>query len=83
MNGIDGVVKHRSPSNYNKNIYKIIFNKADIRGNEDVSGKDIITSIVTKRPIVEVWINVEERKLIKVQEMPVNIMYENIPVAVY
>ena len=83
MNGIDGVVRHSNPQNYDKNMYKVIFNKADIRANQDVSGKDIISNVAKREPVVEVWIDVAEQKVVKIREMPEKIRYENIPVAVY
>lgn len=83
MNGINGVVRHNNPQNYDKNMYKVIFNKADMRANQEASGKDIISNVAKREPVVEVWIDVAERKVVKIQEMPEKIMYENIPVAVY
>ena len=83
MNGINGVVRHNNPQNYDKNMYKVIFNKADIRANQDVRGKDIISNVAKREPLVEVWIDVAERKVVKIQEIPDKIMYENIPVAIY
>lgn len=83
MNGIDGVVRHNNPRNYDKNMYKVIFNKAAIRANQDVSGRDIISNVAKREPVVEVWINAAEQKVVKILEMPEKIRYENIPVALY
>lgn len=82
MNGINGVIQHSNPQNYNENMYKIIYNKADIRAKQYVSGKDIITNVARRVPVVEVWIDVEKRKVVNI--LGINkIRYENIPVAIY
>lgn len=83
MNGINGRVSHRYPSNFDENMYKIIFNKADMRNNQDVSGKDIIPNVAKREPVVEVWIDTAEQKVIKILEMPEIIRYKDIPVAIY
>ena len=83
MNGINGVVSHSNPVNYDRNMYKVIFNKAHIRANKEVSGKDIISSVAKREPVVEVWIDVADQKVVKILEMPEKIRYENIPVAIY
>lgn len=83
MNGRNGVVEHTFPSNYNKNLYKIIFTKAELRTNSDVKGKDIILNVVQRIPLAEVWIDAANHKVVKVLEMPAKIMYDYIPVAVY
>lgn len=84
MNGINGdVVRHRNPQNYDRSIYKVLFNIADIRGNQEVSGIDIISNVTKREPVVEVWIDVLENKVIKILKMPEQTRYENIPVAIY
>jgi protein-S-isoprenylcysteine O-methyltransferase Ste14 len=82
MNGVKYGAGHLSPSNYDQNMYKVIFTKADIRSNKDVSGIDIITNVEKREPIVEVWVNVADHKVIKILDMP-EVKYQNIPVAVY
>ena len=82
MNGYNGFVPHSSPQNYDRNMYKVIFNKAEIRGNKEVNGIGIISNIAEREPVVEVWVNVAEQKVVKIQKID-KIAYENIPVAVY
>lgn len=83
MNGVKYRAGHRSPSNYDQNIYKVIFTKVDIRSNKDVSGIDIIANVEKREPLVEVWVNVADHKVIKILDMPEYIKYQNIPIAVY
>lgn len=82
MNGIGYMGYHSSWSNYNRNQYKIIFTKADMRSN-DITGKRIIQNVTKRRPIVEVWVNIAEGKVVDIMDMPERVMYENIPVALY
>lgn len=83
MNGVDHRQGHKSPSDYNRNIYKIIFTQAKIRSDKAVIGKDIITNVSERIPLIEVWVNVEENKVIKIEEITKDIMYKNTPVAIY
>lgn len=83
MNGIEYRSGHQSPSDYNHNLYKVIFTKAQIRGNEDVDGKDILLNVEKRNPLLEVWVDVSQNKIIEIMDMPDHIKYDNIPVAVY
>lgn len=83
MNGVEHKQGHKSPSDYDKNTYKIIFTQAKIRSDKAVIGKDIITNVSERIPLIEVWVNVEENKVIKVEEITKDIMYKNTPVAIY
>lgn len=83
MNGVNGIVSHSNPSDYDKSLYKIVFNKASLRGNKEAGGKAIISSVAKREPLLEVWINVTEKKVVKILKMPEKIRYENIPVAIY
>lgn len=83
MNGVKDGAGHASPSNYNENLYKIIFTKAIIRSDKNVSGKDIIRNVVERLPVVEVWVDISENRVIGIYEIPHKIMYKNTPVAVY
>lgn len=83
MNGISRASGHRMPSNYDRNSYKVIFNKATVRPGESASGKDILVNLLKREPVAEVWVDVSEKKVVKILEMPEEIMYENTPVALY
>ncbi len=76
-------IGHWVPSDYNKDYYKIIFTKAEIRGGREVSGKDILLNVYRREPLIEVWVDINKNKIIKIMEMPEEIMYDNIPVAIY
>lgn len=83
MNNLKYRAGHLSPSNYDKNLYKIIFTKAEIRANKAVDGKSIIKNVAKRTGIVEVWVNYEEQEVIKIAELPSKAKYENVPVAIY
>lgn len=84
MNGINGgAVRHSNPSDYDRNMYKVLFNKAAIRSHREVSGKDIIANVAKREPVLEVWIDAAGQKVVKILEMPEKIRYEDIPVAIY
>lgn len=83
MNGIGVNGYHQSSQNYDKSEYKIIITKAEMRSKADVKGKQIIQNLKSRKILAEVWVNIEEGKVVKVLDMPDNIMYEDIPVAIY
>lgn len=82
MNGYQYRKGHKSPSNYNKDLYKVIFTKADLRS-KDVTGKDILINTLRREPIIEVWVDTAEQKVVEILGMPKEIKYDNIPVAIY
>ncbi len=77
---VDG---HYSPANYDHNLYKIVFTKAELRTNATAEGKEILTSASRRFVVTEVWINLAENKVTEVKGIPAEITYENIPVPVY
>ncbi|MCX8128849.1 MAG: isoprenylcysteine carboxylmethyltransferase family protein [Clostridia bacterium] len=83
MNGIKRGSGHYSPSDYDNNSFKVILTKADIRPGKSISSKEILTNVVKRHAIIEVWVDVSGQKVTKIMEMPEKIKYENIPVAVY
>lgn len=83
MNGVEYRAGHRSPSNYDDSLYKIIFTEAKIRGNKNVVGKEILTNVLTREPLIEVWVDLRDKKVIQVLEIPDDYKYQGIPVAVY
>ncbi len=83
MNGVQITKGHKSPADYNRNLYKVIITKADMRESMDASGKEILTSVYLREPIVEVWVDLSTHTVIKVMDMPEEIKYQGVPVAVY
>jgi len=83
MNGVEYRAGHRSPSDYDDSTYKIIFTKAVIRGERPVAGKEILTDVLTREPLVEVWVNLREQRVTQVSEIPDSYKYQGIPVAVF
>jgi hypothetical protein len=72
---------HFQPADYNRNLYKIIFNKAELRPN--YQGKPFLTQVVKRTPIVEVLVDVSNQKVVSIKNPPSSVMYDNIPEAIY
>jgi hypothetical protein len=51
--------------------------------NRDFQGKDIILHTAMKTPVVEVWVDLETKKVVAIKNPPQKINYQNIPVPVY
>ena len=83
MNGVEYKAGHRSPSDYDDTQYKIIFTIAEIRENTEAIGKEILTKVLTREPLIEVWIDLKEQSVIQILELPDHYKYQGIPVAVF
>lgn len=83
MNGIALGNGHKSPDNYDKAQYKIIFTKAILKEGSPTSVKDILTHLDVRNGIVEVWVDLKSNTVTKVLPMPKKIEYDGIPEALY
>ena len=83
MNGVEYTRGHASPKDFNHNLYKIIFTKAVIRNGAEAEGRGILKSVYLREPIVEVWVDLSAHAVVKVLDLPENIKYRGVPVAVY
>ena len=83
MNGVEYTKGHKSPAGYDPNLYKVIITKADIRGGAEATGKEILTSVYLREPIVEAWVDLSAHTVVRALDMPEEIKYQGIPVAVY
>ncbi len=70
-------------ANENDHLYKIIFTRAVLSDNKIFSSKNLLSATVFTVPLVEVWIDLVDKKVIKILEPPQEINYENIPLPVY
>jgi protein-S-isoprenylcysteine O-methyltransferase Ste14 len=82
MSGIISHNGHASPANYHRNLYKIIFTKAEMRSHNAVSGKDIIKNVKTREGLAEVWVDLKDGKVIKNLRLNEG-FYKDTPVAIY
>jgi protein-S-isoprenylcysteine O-methyltransferase Ste14 len=83
MNGVEYTRGHSSPADYDPNLYKVIITKADMRDGVKATGTDILTSVYLREPIVEVWVDLLSHTVTKVMDMPEEVKYQGIPVAVF
>lgn len=83
MNEVPGGGGHHFPADYDQNLYKIVFTKADLRTNQAIEGKELLLNTVKRTPIVEVWLDLAQSKVIDIQNPPTTIKYENVPVPIY
>jgi hypothetical protein len=70
-------------SGYQKSTYKIIFSIPTFSCNCVISGKKMISSARTIKPILEVWLDISLGEVIDIKAPPVSFIYENVPVPVY
>ena len=82
MNGVKLRQGHLSPKDYDTNLFKVIITKVTIKCNNIIPTTNFLTNIYKKDPIAEIWINFSEQKVTQILDMPENIRYEGVPVAV-
>ena len=73
---------HHSPRNYDDNLYKIIITRVITR-NDGVPIENLLTNVHTREPIVEIWVDLSTQSIIQILDMPEEIMFEGIPVAIF
>ena len=83
MNKIEFGRGHYSPAVYDRDLYKVILTKAYLRDEASAIGKEILTSVYLREPIVEVWINLSSNAVVKILDIPEEIMFKGIPVSVF
>lgn len=83
MNGIKYKKGHKSPQDYNRNCYKVIFLDAFVPNTVNPSGAQILEKATMITPLVEVWIDLSSSQVTDVKSMPATIKYDGIPEAIY
>jgi protein-S-isoprenylcysteine O-methyltransferase Ste14 len=68
---------------YAKNTYKIIFAEPVFSCNCVISGKKIIGSARTIKPVMEVWLDKTLETVIDIKQPPTDDRYENVPLPVF
>jgi protein-S-isoprenylcysteine O-methyltransferase Ste14 len=68
---------------YDKSIYKIIFCEPIFSCNCAISGKKIISSARTIKPVLEVWLDMSMEKVIDIKESLTDPRYENVPLPIF
>lgn len=83
MNNVTLGQGHRSPSDYDRKQFKIILTKGVTKGNTAIPTPKLLLHLDKREPIAEIWIDLKEQKVTGILNMPENIRYEGVPVAVY
>ena len=83
MNPVEGGRGHHFPGDYDKNQYKIVFTRAEVRTSQEVEGKDILLHTVKRVPVVEVGIDLAQNQVFEIKDPPATVRYAGIPVPIY
>ncbi|MFZ5642879.1 MAG: methyltransferase family protein [Bacillota bacterium] len=83
MNEIGPGLGHHFPENYNKSLYKIIITRANLINSENAQGKDIILRATGRIPLIEVTVDLSQNKILKINDPPAKIRYENVPTPLF
>ena len=83
MNGVEVGKGHLSPGDYDETLFKVIITKVTTENGETVLNPYLLTKVHTREPIAEIRIDLSEGKVIEILDMPENVRYSGIPVAIY
>ena len=83
MNGVEYRAGHKSPEDYDKNQYKVIFIKPQLSIDRVTNGKEILWNLVKIQPVVEVRVSLEKNEVTDILDMPESVKYAGIPEAIY
>lgn len=83
MNGVLYRAGHRSSQEYDDMKYKVIFTVPELKGEQNISGQEILNSAKGIEGKVEVWVDLELGEVISLYEIPETVKYEGVPVAIY
>lgn len=83
MNGVEVGKGHLSPGDYDETLFKVIITKVTTENGETVLNPYLLTNVHTREPIAEIRIDLSEGKVIEILDMPENVRYSGIPVAIY
>ena len=83
MNMPEGIHGHHHPDHYNTNLYKIIFNQAELKTHIEVEGKALILNTVKRHPIIEVTVDVAQHRATTVENPTANVIWGDIPTPLF
>ena len=84
MNMAEGIKEgHYHPKDYNKNLYKMIFTKANIKTDKDMEGKELILNTIKRNPVIEVTIDLAQNNVISIVNSPSTVRWGDIPTPLY
>lgn len=71
---------HYYPSDYNKNLFRIVFTKTQLnKFTNNIEGKKILSKTVKRTPVIEVLIDLSKNEVIGIKESIIFENYKNIP----
>ncbi|MCL2201940.1 MAG: hypothetical protein FWB75_08235 [Oscillospiraceae bacterium] len=80
MNGVERGQGHASPRNYNPNYFKVIITRVSLRNSD--AGLTL-TNVHTLDAIAEVWVDISEQRVTYIPDIPEEIKYDGVPVAIF
>jgi protein-S-isoprenylcysteine O-methyltransferase Ste14 len=83
MNAVEGARGgHHYPTEYDRNLYKIVFTRAELRTERDAEGKEILVNARIREPVIEVWVDLLGNEVTEVKGIS-GVKYENVPVPLF
>jgi len=79
----DDATNHILNKEYDSNLQAVLFTRAVSNNGDDKYGTEILANTIAVEPIIEVWVNLKEKNIVKILP-PINVTrYKNIPVPVF
>ena len=74
---------HASPRNFDPNYFKVIITRVNLRNSENTSTANLLTNVHTLEAAIEVWVDISEQRVTQILNVPEEIKYDGIPVAIF
>ncbi|RJR39838.1 MAG: isoprenylcysteine carboxylmethyltransferase family protein [Desulfobacteraceae bacterium] len=74
---------HLLPEDYDRNIFKIILTRVELRRSDYVDAKEFLRHVTRRAPVLEVWVDIGRKMVTEIKDPPTATKYGNIPVAIY
>jgi len=83
MNGVERGRGHASPRNYDPNYFKVIITRVNLRDSRTGTTSHLLTNVHTLDAIAEVWVDISGQRVTQILDIPEEIKYDGIPVAIF
>lgn len=78
-----GAGGHLNPATYDRNLYRIVFTRAELRNEQAVEGQNILLNTAKRIPLGEVVVDLAQHAVVETKNPPEHIKFENVPVPLY
>lgn len=85
MNNSKKIIRgHDTPGNYNKNLFKVLFMQAVLKSKTiNAEQNKIILNTIKRKPVIEVEVELNQNRVVQIENPPETVMWGNIPTPLF